>query len=260
MSRYRDPREGSRLLRCGSVGGRAGSSLTTGRTHAIKPRARGRVLLRRLESEAAGESFEVHTARWLTEAGAPRSNQERGAPAFAVQRGQRVRFAACSMTLVTALGSAIIERWGASILVIWAPALWAIESWSASGMTWSAVPTTSQDGMVAQAGGPEGSVRALVASGRCVAASFRPFAGGEAVGEAAREHALLDVGVDYDRRGGAGERNEVEHVVEVLHGEARSGAGERLSVSPWAGTNASTYTSALTWLSPYAALVITAPP
>ena len=52
----------------------------------------------------------------------------RGAPAFAVRRGQRVRFAACSMTLVTALGSAIIERWGASISVMWAPALWAIES------------------------------------------------------------------------------------------------------------------------------------
>lgn len=52
----------------------------------------------------------------------------RGAPAFAVRRGQPVRFAARSMTLVTALGSAIIERWGASISVMWAPALWAIES------------------------------------------------------------------------------------------------------------------------------------
>ena len=61
-------------------------------------------------------------------------------------------------------------------------------------------------------GGPDGSVRALVASGRCVAASSAPFAGGQPVGEAVWEHALFDVGVD-DCRWGAGERNEVEHVV-----------------------------------------------
>jgi len=42
--------------------------------------------------------------------------------------GQGVRLAACSMTFVTAPGSAIIERWGASISVMWAPALWAIAS------------------------------------------------------------------------------------------------------------------------------------
>jgi hypothetical protein len=41
---------------------------------------------------------------------------------------------------------------------------------SAGGMTWSAVPITAQDGMVFQAGGPDGSVNALAVSGRWVAA------------------------------------------------------------------------------------------
>jgi hypothetical protein len=90
---------------------------------------RGSVPRRRGPGVVAGGGgvHRAHFAGWL-KAGAPRSDRWRGAPAFALRRGQRVRFAACSMTLVTAPGSAIIERWGASILVMWAPALWAIES------------------------------------------------------------------------------------------------------------------------------------
>jgi hypothetical protein len=37
-------------------------------------------------------------------------------------------------------------------------------------MTWPAVPITAQDGMVFQAGGPDGSLNVLAASGRWVAA------------------------------------------------------------------------------------------
>src|SRR5690349_1724437 len=43
-------------------------------------------------------------------------------------------------------------------------------SCNASGMAWSAVPTTAQDGMVFQAGTPDGWVRAIVASGAWSAA------------------------------------------------------------------------------------------
>jgi hypothetical protein len=50
------PRMGSQLLRHGSFGRRAGARSTTCRTRAIKSRARGRLLLRPLEPEAAGAS------------------------------------------------------------------------------------------------------------------------------------------------------------------------------------------------------------
>ena len=41
----------------------------------------------------------------------------------------------------------------------------AMASCNASGMAWSAVPTTAQDGMVFQAGTPVGWVSAMVAIG-----------------------------------------------------------------------------------------------
>ena len=41
-------------------------------------------------------------------------------------------------------------------------------------MAWSSVPITAQEGIVAQAGTPDSSVNAFVASGRCVAASAAP--------------------------------------------------------------------------------------
>ncbi|HEV8649763.1 MAG TPA: hypothetical protein VG276_10250 [Actinomycetes bacterium] len=49
---------------------------------------------------------------------------------------------------------------------------------SAAGMMWSAVPITSQDGIVFQAGTPDWSNSALVASGRWVAASTAPSRAG----------------------------------------------------------------------------------
>src|SRR6266699_992082 len=47
---------------------------------------------------------------------------------------------------------------------------WDMKSCSAGGMTWSAVPISDQDGIVCQAGVPEGADPALNAIGRWVAA------------------------------------------------------------------------------------------
>ena len=74
------------------------------------------------------------------------------------------------MTPVTTDGSETRDRWPALTSVMWAPARLAMNVSSAGGMTWSPVPITAQDGMVFQAGGPDGSVNALAVSGRWVAA------------------------------------------------------------------------------------------
>ena len=55
-------------------------------------------------------------------------------------------------------------------LVMWALARWAMDCSKAGGITMSAVPITAHDGMVFQAGVPEGSDSVLAASGRWVAA------------------------------------------------------------------------------------------
>jgi len=52
------------------------------------------------------------------------------------------------MTRVTTDGLEIRERYPALTSVMWAPARWAMNVWLATGMTWSAVPITAQDGMV----------------------------------------------------------------------------------------------------------------
>ena len=77
--------------------------------------------------------------------------------------GQLVALAACWMTWAIVSGSAIMDRCPALTSVTWAPARLAMKVSSAGGMTWSAVPITAQDGMVFQAGGPDGSVNALAA-------------------------------------------------------------------------------------------------
>src|SRR5215469_1507809 len=75
------------------------------------------------------------------------------------------------MTLATTAGLEIMDRWGAGIVVMRACARWAMNNCSAGVMTWSLVPITAQDGMVFQAGTLDLSIKALVASGRWVAAS-----------------------------------------------------------------------------------------
>ena len=82
------------------------------------------------------------------------------------------------MTFVTVLAREIMDRCPALTSVMCAPAYWAMEVSRAGGMTRSAVPTTAQDGMVFQAGGPEGSCRVLAASGRWVAAMTAAWGAG----------------------------------------------------------------------------------
>src|SRR6266567_1666734 len=89
---------------------------------------------------------------------------------FGAARNQPAARAAARMTRVTAPGLEIRDRCPASISVMWAWARWDMNSCSAGGITWSAVPISDQDGIVCQAGTPEGSDPALNAAGRWVAA------------------------------------------------------------------------------------------
>lgn len=92
--------------------------------------------------------------------------------------GQVVARTACRITFVTVPGSEIMDRCGASTSVIWACAVLAMASCNASGMAWSAVPTTAQDGMVCHAGTPVCWVSAIVDSGSWVTASTLASAAG----------------------------------------------------------------------------------
>jgi len=92
--------------------------------------------------------------------------------------GQLVAWAASMMTLATTPGLEIMDRCGALISVIWAPARLAMNSCSAGVTMWSLRPITSQDGMVLQAGAPDWSVNVLLARGRWVAASTAPSRAG----------------------------------------------------------------------------------
>src|SRR5580692_8761951 len=84
------------------------------------------------------------------------------------------------MTLVTAPGSLIMDRCGALISVTCDPARRAITTCSAGGMTWSAVPMMSQDGIVCQAGAVVSvSDRMLATGGCCSAASAAPSRAGK---------------------------------------------------------------------------------
>jgi hypothetical protein len=81
------------------------------------------------------------------------------------------------MTWATVSGSAIMDRCPAFTSVMWAPARLAMKVSSAGGMTRSAVPITAHDGMVFQAGTPDGSLNALAVSGRWVAAMTAAWRG-----------------------------------------------------------------------------------
>src|SRR6476469_3916653 len=86
--------------------------------------------------------------------------------------------AASSITFVTASGCEIIERCPALTSVIWAWARLAMNSWIDDGIALSIVPTRAQLGIVFHAGGPDGAVTALKATGACVASRTAPcFAG-----------------------------------------------------------------------------------
>jgi hypothetical protein len=71
-----------------------------------------------------------------------------------------------------------MDRCGALTSVTWAPARWAVKNCSAGVTTRSFMPMMSQDGIVFQAGTPDGSVNVLVARGRWAAASTAPSLAG----------------------------------------------------------------------------------
>src|SRR5215212_3625601 len=83
---------------------------------------------------------------------------------------QRVLRAAVTIRRVTAPGREIIDRCEALTLTMRAPARSAMNSWVAGRITRSTVPTSAQDGISAQAGGPDGWPRMTVEAGRWVAA------------------------------------------------------------------------------------------
>lgn len=85
------------------------------------------------------------------------------------------------MTRVTTDGLEMRDRCPALTSVMWATARWDMKVSCAGGMTRSPVPITAQDGMVFQAGGPDGSVNALAASGRWVAAMTAAWLAGRPV-------------------------------------------------------------------------------
>ena len=82
-----------------------------------------------------------------------------------------------------------MDRCPASTSVMWAPARLAMKVSSAGGITRSAVPITAHDGMVFQAGAPDGSPKALAGRGRWVAAMTAACRRAQPVGKAAGNHA-----------------------------------------------------------------------
>ena len=88
---------------------------------------------------------------------------------------------ASRMTRVTTGASEMRDRCPAPTSVMRAPARLAMNVSSAGGMTRSPDPTTAHDGMVFQAGGPDGPVNALAVSGRWVAAMSAAWLAGRPV-------------------------------------------------------------------------------
>ena len=91
---------------------------------------------------------------------------------------------------------------------------------SAGGIAWSWVPMTAQDGMVAQAGGPDGAVNASESKGALNSSEDRRFGGRHVGGEAGVEAGVIGPGSNLQvevvvacRLGGI--HDEVEDVVKV---------------------------------------------
>src|SRR5258708_37788688 len=98
-------------------------------------------------------------------------------------RDQPVAWAAAMITRVTAPGREIRERCPALISVTWACARWDMNSCSAGGLTWSAGPTTDQDGIVCQPGSPGAGDPALKPMGRWGAAGSAARPAGRPLGK-----------------------------------------------------------------------------
>jgi hypothetical protein len=89
-----------------------------------------------------------HCAVHAGEYGQVRAPREAGRRARQLLRDQLAAWAAAMMTRVTAAGWEIRDRCPALISVMWAWARWDMNSSSAGGITWSAVPISDQDGIV----------------------------------------------------------------------------------------------------------------
>src|SRR5258707_5405830 len=146
-----------------------------------------------------------------------------GTGRLAVIAVQLVALAARRMTVVTVSAREIRARWPALTSVMRAPARWAMDCSKAGGMTLSAVPMTAHDGMVFQAGVPDGSPSVLAARGRCVAAMIAAVgAGGALVKESGTRGRLMEVSTAPG--GATGEGTEIDSTARVPSGD---GAGER---------------------------------
>src|ERR1700689_2441582 len=130
---------------------------------------------------------------------------------------------------------------------------------SAGGMTRSAVPMTAQEGTAFQATGPDGGPAARAPSGRWVADST---AASRADRPLAKQPGNLPGSRDRSGAGAAAPGAGTASKTPVGFPIQDPGRAARRSPmdSPGAGMNASTYTSALTSLSPTAASEMTAPP
>src|ERR1700678_1110010 len=151
-----------------------------------------------------------------------------------------------------------MDRCGALTSVMCDPARLAMTTCAAGGMTWAAVPMTSQDGIVCQAGVVvSGSDRMLATGGCCSAASAAPSRAGRPLAK----HPGNTLWLTYASASPEGAPGYGTKCSAVGLRHDPGSAVDRLSgVSPAAGMKASSYTSALTCGLPVAALVMTNPP
>src|SRR5258708_7699450 len=165
------------------------------------------------------------------------------------------------MTFVTASGWEIIERCPALTSVMWAWARFAMNSWIDDGIALSIVPTRSQLGIVFHAGGPDGAVTALKATGACVAARTAP----SFVGRSLANPCSKTLGFTYNTASPGPARGTGTKVTRVFGGPAPStepGWGEsgRSAAPPSPGRRAWRKPSAFTFGFPGAAFEIPIPP
>src|SRR5712691_5535366 len=104
--------------------------------------------------------------------GEPSARHRGPAPGGPGCRGRSYRTARAALRIrsVTAPGWDTIAAWDESIWTVWACIRAAMKRSAAGGIAWSWLATRYQDGMVFQAGTPEGSLRVASAPGRWVAA------------------------------------------------------------------------------------------
>ena len=134
-----------------------------------------------------------------------------------------------------------MDTCGARTTVMRACACLAMAICTAGRITWSAVPTTAQDGMVFQAGTPDFWLSAMVDSGSSRGGEHPGFTQRQAVGEAGGEQVLLVVRVEH-AAGAPGYVARLKMVVGSAATTQDPGTEETSCpmVWPWSGAKAST--------------------